>query len=165
MVQNLLLIFMVLLCILLIISILKKPFESLKNPCKFKILQPKYSVDGNIKKAWFNIIVEKKHRVGFYVTNWKTKEREVFAHIDYETKEKVGKYGVDISALEKIGVRLIGAYALLGRYDMIFIYEAPDEKVAMSLALTSSTGSYLPSETWTAVPMKDFVKLATSLRR
>jgi uncharacterized protein with GYD domain len=74
-------------------------------------------------------------------------------------------YEGSISALEKMGVRLLGAYALLGRYDMIFIYEAPDEKVAMSLALTSSTGSYLPSETWTAVPLKDFAKLATSLKR
>ena len=74
-------------------------------------------------------------------------------------------YEESISALEKVGVRLLGAYALLGRYDMIFIHEAPDEKVAMSLALTSSTGSYLPSETWTAVPLKDFAKLATSLKR
>ena len=65
--------------------------------------------------------------------------------------------------LEKMGVRLIGAYALLGRYDMLFIYEAPDEKVAMGLALTSSTGSPVPSETWTAVPMEEFAELAKKL--
>jgi nucleoside-triphosphatase len=62
-----------------------------------------YIVGGMITEP----IVEKHHRVGFYVTNWQTKEREVFAHIDYETKEKVGKYGVDINALDTIGVPAI----------------------------------------------------------
>jgi len=62
MVQNLLLIFMVLLCILLIISVLRKPFDSKRNPCKFKVQSPKYSVEGNSKRARFSIIVEKRHR-------------------------------------------------------------------------------------------------------
>ena len=63
MLQNLLLVIMVLLCIILIISILKKPFEGhLRNPCKFKIQPPKYLKEGNKKIAKFNIIVEKKHR-------------------------------------------------------------------------------------------------------
>ena len=62
-----------------------------------------YVVGGMITEP----IIEKKHRVGFYVTNWQTKEREVFAHMDYETKEKVGKYGVDINALDSVGVPAI----------------------------------------------------------
>ena len=63
MIQNLLLIVMVILCILLIISILKKPFDGVsRNPCKFKILSPKYIKDGNKKKAHFVIIVKKSHR-------------------------------------------------------------------------------------------------------
>ena len=95
-----------------------------------------------------------------YVTALKS-TAETMAKMD-----DVGKwYEESIKALEKMGVRLISAYALLGRYDAIFIYEAPDEKVAMGLALTSTTGSYLPSETWTAVPMKDFAQLAASLKR
>jgi nucleoside-triphosphatase len=62
-----------------------------------------YIVQGMITEP----IMEKKKRVGFYVENWQTKERDIFAHIDYEMKEKVGKYGVDISALENIGVPAI----------------------------------------------------------
>lgn len=63
MVQNLLLVFMVVLCVLLIISVIRKPFDTrFKNPCRFKILSPKYFIDGEKKKAVFNIIVEKKHR-------------------------------------------------------------------------------------------------------
>ena len=53
---------MVLLCILLIISILRRPFDSKRNPCKFKILSPQYSSEGNKRIANFGIIVEKRHR-------------------------------------------------------------------------------------------------------
>ncbi len=63
MIQNLLLVAMVLLCILLVISIFRKPLEDRSlNLCRFKILSPKYNVKGNTKRACFNIIVEKKHR-------------------------------------------------------------------------------------------------------
>jgi nucleoside-triphosphatase len=62
-----------------------------------------YVVQGMITEP----IIEKKKRVGFYVTNWQTREREVFAHIEYELKEKIGKYGVDIAALERVGIPAI----------------------------------------------------------
>jgi len=62
-----------------------------------------YVVEGMITEP----IIEKKKRVGFYVTDWQTKERKVFAHIDFEHKEKVGKYGVDKNALETVGVPAI----------------------------------------------------------
>src|SRR5207244_10235406 len=31
-------------------------------------------------------------------------EEVVFAHVDFKTRERVGKYGLDLSALEKTGV-------------------------------------------------------------
>lgn len=62
-----------------------------------------YTVGGMITEP----IVENDKRVGFYVTDWYTKNREIFAHIDFETKEKVGKYGVDLNALEKVGIPAI----------------------------------------------------------
>jgi len=63
MIQDLLLIIMVILCVILIISIIRKPFDyNYKNICKFKILPPNYIVIGNKKIASFNILVEKKHR-------------------------------------------------------------------------------------------------------
>ena len=62
-----------------------------------------YTLQGMITEP----IVEKKKRVGFYVEDWQTKEKEVFAHIDFDSKEKVGKYGVDIGALEQVGVPAI----------------------------------------------------------
>jgi len=63
MIQSLLLAALITLCVLLIISLIRKPFDHrVKNPCRFKILPPKYRVEGNRKYASFNIIVEKKHR-------------------------------------------------------------------------------------------------------
>ncbi len=53
-------------------------------------------------------IIKKKKRVGFYVENWQTKEKEVFAHEDFiDANDKIGKYGVDTDALERIGIPAI----------------------------------------------------------
>jgi len=63
MIQSLLLGALITLCVLLIISLIRKPFDQrVKNPCRFKILSPVYTVDGDKKQASFSIIVEKKHR-------------------------------------------------------------------------------------------------------
>lgn len=63
MLQSLLLGSLVLLCVLLIISLVRKPFDDrVRNPCRFKILPPKYRIEEDKKYASFNIIVEKKHR-------------------------------------------------------------------------------------------------------
>jgi nucleoside-triphosphatase len=78
-----------------------------------------YTVEGMITEP----IIEKKKRAGFYVTDWKTKEHEVFAHIDFETKEKVGKYGVDINALERIGVPAVEKAITDDKIDIIIIDE------------------------------------------
>jgi len=78
-----------------------------------------YTVEGMITKP----ITKKKKRVGFYVCDWKTNEKEVFAHIDFENKEKVGKYGVDITALEKIGVPAIEKAITDDEIDIIVIDE------------------------------------------
>jgi len=65
-----------------------------------KIQKSGYKVEGMITEP----IIEKKKRIGFYVVDWQTREKEVFAHIEMDTKDKIGKYGVDINALESIGV-------------------------------------------------------------
>jgi len=68
-------------------------------------------------------IVKKKKRVGFYVKNWQTGKKEVFAHIDFDSKELVGKYGVDIDALEKIGVPAVEKAIADEEVDIIIIDE------------------------------------------
>lgn len=63
MIQGLLLGVLILLCVLLIISLIRKPYdERTKNPCKFKISTPRFKIDGDKKYAGFHILVEKKHK-------------------------------------------------------------------------------------------------------
>ena len=65
---------------------------------------------------------------------------------------------------EKVGIKSIAAYGLLGRYDMMFISEAPDEKAAITsnVAQALKWGGQL--ETWTAVPIEEFAKLTARLQ-
>ena len=65
--------------------------------------------------------------------------------------------GTKIAA--QMGIKLIGAYSLLGRYDMMFIYEATDEKAAARMPLSFASGGGSQTETWTAIPMEEFIKL------
>lgn len=63
MIQSLLLGALITLCVLLIISLIRTPFDQrVKNPCRFKILPPKYTSEGDKKYVSFSIVVEKRHR-------------------------------------------------------------------------------------------------------
>jgi uncharacterized protein with GYD domain len=57
----------------------------------------------------------------------------------------------------KEGVKWHGIYYTLGRYDAVAIYEAPNEKVAMKMAMRR--GDILSIETLVAVPVEEARKL------
>ncbi len=52
-------------------------------------------------------IVENGKRVGFYVMDWKSKRKAIFAHIETESKFYVGKYGVNLESLDTVGVEAL----------------------------------------------------------
>jgi nucleoside-triphosphatase len=52
-------------------------------------------------------MMRKSRRIGFYVMDWLTKEKKVFAHKDYSSRINVGRYGVDLKVLEDIGVNAL----------------------------------------------------------
>ncbi|EQD36054.1 protein containing DUF265, partial [mine drainage metagenome] len=52
-------------------------------------------------------IVEKQRRIGFRITNWSTKEHEVFAREDLKSRVRSGRYGVNLAALEGLGIRAL----------------------------------------------------------
>ncbi|MDD1668837.1 MAG: GYD domain-containing protein [Methanomicrobiales archaeon] len=56
----------------------------------------------------------------------------------------------DIEADTKGQVRFLGIYWTLGRYDSVVVFEAPDEKVAMNMALRRA--DRMDVETLVAVP-------------
>jgi uncharacterized protein with GYD domain len=60
-------------------------------------------------------------------------------------------------------VNFLAHYALLGPYDFLDIYEAPDEETAAKVSLiTLQTGAFL-AESWVAIPYKRFVELAETI--
>ncbi len=65
---------------------------------------------------------------------------------------------------QQMGIKPIAAYGLLGPYDMMFIYEAADEKAATSSSLAQSAKWGGQMETWTAIPMEEFTKLTARLK-
>ena len=84
-----------------------------------KIEKSGYKIEGMITET----LLEDNKRVGFYVKDWQTNEREIFAHIDFDLKDKVGKYGVDLNILEKVGVTAIEKAINVENVDIIIIDE------------------------------------------
>jgi uncharacterized protein with GYD domain len=55
------------------------------------------------------------------------------------------------------GNKILGFYWTLGRYDTVLIFEAPNEKVAMEMAIEASEG--VTTETMVAVKREEAIKL------
>ncbi len=53
-------------------------------------------------------------------------------------------------------VERISSYALLGAYDFLHIFDAPDPKVAAKVALLANTFGVASTETLTAIPFDEF---------
>ena len=73
------------------------------------------------------------------------------------TKEIIAANIKAMKEEEKDGVKFHGIFWTLGRYDVIGIYEAPNEKVAMKSQLRKS--EVLASETLLAIPVEAARKL------
>ena len=56
-------------------------------------------------------------------------------------------------------VKWVAHYALLGRYDFMDIYEAPDVETAQKVSLISRAGGALEAESWQALPYDNFLRV------
>jgi len=56
-------------------------------------------------------------------------------------------------------VKFIAHYALLGRYDFMDIYEAPDEATAHTVSLISRKAGAVSAESWPALAYEDHLKV------
>lgn len=52
-------------------------------------------------------VLTKGRRAGFWVMDWRTKVRKILASTEIVSKVKVGTYGVDLEALDEVGVHAI----------------------------------------------------------
>ena len=73
------------------------------------------------------------------------------------TKEMVAQANKLFEQMVKEGVKIIGQYWLLGRYDVVSIIEGKDEKTAMRALLR--WGDVLSTETLVAVTREEAIKL------
>ena len=60
-------------------------------------------------------------------------------------------------------VKFLAHYGLLGTYDFMDIYEAPDEEIAAKVSMISRANGALVAESWTAIPYKRIVELAREI--
>ncbi|MBD3169326.1 MAG: GYD domain-containing protein [candidate division Zixibacteria bacterium] len=60
-------------------------------------------------------------------------------------------------------VKFLAHYGLLGQYDFMDIYEAPDEKVAAKVSMISLQNGAFTAESWVALPYKQIVKLSEEI--
>lgn len=62
-------------------------------------------------------------------------------------------------------VKFISHYALLGEYDFLDIYEAPDEETAAKISIISLSNGAYQAKSLTAIPYKRFLELADEVSK
>ena len=60
-------------------------------------------------------------------------------------------------------VSFVAHYAILGPYDFMDIYEAPDVETAHRVSLISRSEGAVSAESWTALPYKRIVELSKEI--
>ncbi len=60
-------------------------------------------------------------------------------------------------------VKFINHYALLGKYDFMDIYEAPDDETAVKVSLISRANGAETAESLSAIPYMNFLELTKEI--
>jgi uncharacterized protein with GYD domain len=78
-------------------------------------------------------------------------------------REKIGRSWLEHVKEKCPDVKFVAHYALLGAYDFLDIYEAPDEEVAAKVSMISMANGAFSAESWIAIPYKRIVELAREI--
>ena len=60
-------------------------------------------------------------------------------------------------------VKWLHHYALLGSYDFMDIFEAPDSETAAKVSVLTKSLGAVAAESWTAIPYGDFLNMVQDL--
>jgi uncharacterized protein with GYD domain len=63
------------------------------------------------------------------------------------------------------GIRWLSHYALLGPYDFIDVYEAPDQEAAFKVSLLSRELGAVSAESWPAIPYEKYIPIVESVEK
>ncbi len=80
-----------------------------------------------------------------------------------KNRQRIGRAWLDQVKEKCPEVKFLAHYGLLGTYDFIDIYEAPDEESAAKVSMISRANGAASAESWTAIPYKRIVELAEEI--
>ncbi|MBM4169646.1 MAG: GYD domain-containing protein [Ignavibacteria bacterium] len=80
-----------------------------------------------------------------------------------DKRENVGRKWLEAVKTKCPEVKWLHHYALLGPYDFIDIYEAPNEEVAAKVSMITMSLGAVKAESWAAIPYKRFLEIAREL--
>lgn len=86
---------------------------------------------------------------------------EVSQHM--KQRAKIGRAWLDQVKEKCPEVKFIAHYAILGMYDFIDIYEAPDEESAAKVSMISLANGAFEARSLTAIPYKRFLELTEEI--
>lgn len=78
---------------------------------------------------------------------------------DARSRRAMGKEWLQRVGASCPGVRWLAHYAILGPYDFMDIYEAPDVETAHRISLISRSEGAVSAESWQALPYDRFLRL------
>ena len=76
-----------------------------------------------------------------------------------DDRAKLGRAWLDQVKAKCPEVKFLMHYALLGKYDFIDIYEAPNEEMAAKVSMISLSNGAFQAESLIAIPYKKFLDL------
>lgn len=78
-------------------------------------------------------------------------------------RAKLGRNWLDRVREKCPEVKFIAHYAILGQYDFLDIYEAPDSETAAKVSMISQAHGAMQAESLTAIPYKRFLELTNEI--
>ena len=78
-------------------------------------------------------------------------------------REQIGKIWKQAVAEKVPEVKWLAHYALLGPYDFMDIFEAPNEDAAAKVSMITLASGAITAESWVAIPYNHFLELADDI--
>ncbi|MFQ5980654.1 MAG: GYD domain-containing protein [Candidatus Heimdallarchaeota archaeon] len=82
---------------------------------------------------------------------------------DLSEREALGEKWLNEIKTKCPDAKFLHHWALLGPYDFIDVFEAPDHETALKVSLLTKSAGATFAETWTAIAYKHFLKLTQEI--
>lgn len=82
---------------------------------------------------------------------------------DIKHREKIGKKWMSKVNEKCPEVKWLSHYALLGPYDFMDVFEAPNEEIAAKVSMITLSSGAAQAESWTAIPYSRLVELVDEI--